>query len=98
LWFISQTVRRAFQASLVFEQGWGRGSDSFKADPPNATLSILAEGADNNVVVELSDPNVDTEEGKISFKVKVLDGELPETFGHASLFIDFHFGPSPADG
>lgn len=72
----------------VFEQGWRQGSDSFKADPPNATLSILGKDGDTNVVVELSEPNVKVKEGSISFKVRVLQGEIPESFKHATLFID----------
>ena len=74
----------------VFGQGWRQGPDSFEADPPNATLSILNEGGDINVVIELSDPNVKVKEGTISFKVKVLRGELPKSFGHSTLFIDFN--------
>lgn len=74
----------------VFAQGWDQGPDSFKADPPNGTLSILGEDGDTNVVVELSDPNVMVKEGTISFKVRVLQGELPKSFKHSTLFIDFN--------
>jgi hypothetical protein len=49
-------------------------------------------------VVELSDPDVKVKEGTISFKVRVLDGELPESFGNSTLFVDFNFGPNPGDG
>ena len=99
IYFSDRPARISGQLSIqVFEQGWRTGTDSFKADPPNATLSILAESGDKNIVVELSEPNVVVEEDKISFKVKVLDGELPESFGHSSLFIDMNFGPSPGDG
>ena len=72
----------------VFEQGWRQGPDSFKADPPNGTLSILGKDKDTNVVVELMDPNVKVKEGTISFKVRILQGELPKSFEHATLFID----------
>ena len=89
IYFSDRPARISGQLSIqVFEQGWRTGTDSFKADPPNATLSILAEGGDKNIVVELSDPSVMVKEGKISFKVKVLDGELPTTFNHSTLFID----------
>jgi hypothetical protein len=73
-----------------FLGAWGAdaGSDSFAADPPNATLSVLAGDAPVNVVVELSDPK---QQGTtVSYAVKVLDGKLPNEFGTASLFIDHH--------
>lgn len=99
VYFSDRPARISGQLSIqVFEQGWRQGPDSFQADPPNATLSILAESGDRNIVVELSEPQVKVKEGSISFKVRVLDGELPANFGHSSLFIDFNFGPSPGDG
>ncbi len=57
-----------------------------RADPPNATLSILSPNGNRNVVVELMDPEL--EDGVLSFRFRVLDGELPDAFGPASLFID----------
>ncbi|NIP22639.1 MAG: hypothetical protein GWN81_19745, partial [Phycisphaerae bacterium] len=42
----------------VFAQGWNNQSPRLVADPPNATLSILNDGGSNNIVVELSDPQV----------------------------------------
>ncbi len=99
VYFSDRPARISGQLSIqVFEQGWGQGPDSFKADPPNATLSILSEDGNKNIVVELSEPDVKVKEGKISFKVRVLDGDLPKTFEHSTLFIDFNFGPSPGDG
>ncbi|GJM14873.1 MAG: hypothetical protein DHS20C13_02000 [Thermodesulfobacteriota bacterium] len=99
VYFTDRPARISGQLSIeVFAQGWNQGPDSFKADPPNATLSILAKDGNQNIVVQLSEPNVKVKGGSISFKVRVLDGELPETFGHSSLFIDFNFGPNPGDG
>ncbi|MEQ9617567.1 MAG: hypothetical protein RIG61_00140 [Deltaproteobacteria bacterium] len=72
----------------VFAQGWGQGPDSFKADPPNATLSIMGKDGANNVVVEISDPNADVMKGSITFNVRVLEGEIPVSFGTATLFVD----------
>lgn len=93
IYFSDRPARISGQLSIqVFEQGWGQGPDSFKADPPNGTLSILDEAGNKNIVVELSEPNVKVEEGQISFKVRVLNGELPASFGHCSLFIDLTFG------
>jgi hypothetical protein len=65
---------------------WGQGADSFKLDPPNATLSVLEGGDMANVVVELSEPRLAG--GDLSYAVKVLDGQPPASGGAASLFID----------
>lgn len=89
VYFADRPARISGQLSIqVFQQGWGTGTGSFKNDPPNATLSILGKDGNKNIVVELSDPSVNPEEGKISFKASVLDGELPASFDHATLFID----------
>jgi len=89
VYFADRPARMSGQLSIqVFAQGWDAGAQTLEKDPPNGTLSILGEDKDNNVVLELSDPNVMVKEGKISFKVRVLFGELPENFGHATLFID----------
>lgn len=82
----------------AFDQIWGQGTDSFSADPPNATLSILNQDGADNVVVELSDPNLNVTDMSISFGVSVLNGALPGAFGVSTLFIDgFNFGPNPGD-
>ncbi len=65
---------------------WGEGKDDFKADPPNAVLSILKDKEVNNVTMELLNPVV--EGGTWKYRVKVLAGTLPKKFGAASLFID----------
>ena len=72
----------------VFAQGWDQGPDSFKADPPNGTLSIMGKDGVTNVVVELSDPNADVMKGSVTFDVRVLDGQMPESFETATLFVD----------
>lgn len=65
---------------------WSKGGDSFLKDPPNATLSFL-EGKDlADAVVELRDPVLEGE--SLSYRVKVLEGEIPASAGAASLFID----------
>lgn len=99
IYFSDRPARLSGQLSIqVFAQGWNQGPDSFKADPPNGTLSILHEGGDQNVVVELSDPQVKVKEGQISFKVKVLSGELPAKFEHSSLFVDFNLSGHVLEG
>lgn len=76
---------------------WNKSSNSFKADPPNATLSIMDSESAENVVLELM--TVEAKDNSVSFKVRVLKGEPPKSFANAALFIDeFNFGPNPGDG
>ena len=89
LYFSDRPDRLAGQLSLeVFAQGWDQGSDSFRADPPNATLSILIKDGVKNAVIEISEPDAKVKEGSISFKARVLEGDVPKSFGTATLFID----------
>jgi hypothetical protein len=78
-----------------FLKAWGPGADSFAADPPNATLSILEPNATTNAVVELREPKL--EGSNVSYAVKVIDGKIPAKFGTASLFIDHHSGGNAGD-
>lgn len=73
-------------ATTRFVPFWSKGKDSFLADPPNATLSIVNEDQVNDVVVELRDPILKGDE--LSYNVRVLEGEMPAKGGPASLFID----------
>lgn len=70
----------------TFVEGWNKGSDSFKTDPPNATLSIYSETQNKNTVVELTDPQATG--NTIRFQVKIIEGNLPKSFEGSSLFID----------
>ena len=89
VYFSDRPARKAGMLSIqVFAQGWDQGPDSFKSDPPNGTLSVLGKDSDTNIVLVLSDPDVKVKEGTISFKVKILQGEIPAAFDHATLFID----------
>jgi len=78
-----------------FVNMWSEGQDSFKADPPNANLSILGdkEGA-TNIVVEIMNPQF--KDGNLTYDVKVLDGEPPAQGGLSALFIDYWIGPRGA--
>ncbi len=69
-----------------FLDSWGEGDDSFADDPPNAALSIFTEDEINDVIVVLSDPQLDGDQ--LSYSVEILDGELPASGGPSSLFID----------
>lgn len=65
---------------------WSEGDDSFASNPPNADLSILEGDAMDNVVLTLRDPKL--EGADLSYRVEVLEGEVPASGGAASLFID----------
>ena len=74
------------EATEDFVAGWDEGGDSFKATPPNATLSILAGDEPQEIVVELMSPRL---EGKdLVYDIKVLDGKQKVSGSIASLFID----------
>lgn len=62
------------------------GGPSFESQPPNADLAFLEGGMMENVVVTLHDPKL--ENGDLSYRVDLLEGELPASGGAASLFID----------
>jgi hypothetical protein len=69
-----------------FVTQWTQGHDSFKADPPNAVLSILHEPEPMNIVLVLRDPR---QEGTdLKYQVDVLDGAEAAEGTAASLFID----------
>ncbi len=65
------------------------GSDNFKNDPPNATLSVYEGNNKENTlaVIEISNPVM---EGKdLIYKYKIIEGELPKSGGATALFIDW---------
>jgi hypothetical protein len=67
---------------------WADGGDSFRLDPPNATLSVFEGGGDDllDVVVELRNPRYAGED--LVYDITVIEGDLPASGGPASLFID----------
>ena len=85
--FADRPVRAAghlMTAHLLEE--WSAGS--FTKDPPNATVSVLSkDGASvRDAVVELRDPHLDRD--KLTFDVRVLEGDLMGADGPASVFVD----------
>jgi hypothetical protein len=89
--FADRPVRSAGHALTThFLEEWDpvAGADSFAKDPPNATVSAFDKEATTvkDVVVELTSPKM--EGGDLSFKVKVLEGDLAGADGPASVFID----------
>jgi len=87
LYFSDRPARKAGHMSLSeFIEMWNKESDGYKADPPNATLSVLKKDGTNNIVVELM--SVEQKSGSVVFKVAVLEGTIPGHFKAASIFID----------
>lgn len=72
-----------------FIKQWGEGKDSFAADPPNATISVLSGAGDTieDAVVVLKMPHLNGD--TLTFDVSVLEGNLDKADGPASLFIDW---------
>ena len=88
IYFTDRPDRVAGHLSLEkFVEMWDKGDDSFKADPPNATLSVLKKDGANNAVVDLI--SVVQKSGSVIFKVAVLEGTIPQSFRTASLYLDF---------
>jgi hypothetical protein len=73
-------------ATAKFIPFWSEGSDSFLADPPNADLSILEDGALRQAVVVLRDPVLEGED--LHYTVQVIGGEMPVLGSDVSIFID----------
>jgi len=99
IYFSDRPARKVGHISVSeFIEMWDKGVDSFKADPPNATLSILGKVDEMNVVVELM--SVKQKRGSVIFKVEVLltNGTLVRTGRifeeSATLFIDAGAGIS----
>jgi hypothetical protein len=65
---------------------WTEGS--FAKEPPNATVSVMSkDGASiRDVVVELRDPHLDGD--RLTFDVRVLEGDLTGADGPASVLVD----------
>lgn len=69
-----------------FTSFWSHGKDSFAKDPPNADVSIIDGDAMRQVVVVLQDPVLEGD--TLRYKVKLLQGEMPEKGSDVSVFID----------
>ena len=81
-------------STRAFVPFWKEGKETFLADPPHATLSLLGQGDAADVVVELRDPVLKGDE--LSYGASVLQGEMPAKGGVASLFIDVVGMPATA--
>jgi len=65
---------------------WSHGKDSFAKVPPNADVSIIEGNSMRQVVVELRDPVLDGD--VLRYKVKTLEGDMPDKGADISVFID----------
>src|SRR5664279_1473420 len=70
----------------AFVPFWSQGTDSFAKDPPNADISIVEGDLMRQVVVELHDPILNGD--VLHYRVKTLQGEIPEKGTDVSVFID----------
>jgi len=72
----------------LLEEWSSSAADSFAKDPPNATVSAMnkAKGSVSDAVVVLKAPKLEGE--RLTFDVSVLEGDLGQADGPATLFID----------
>jgi hypothetical protein len=100
LYFTDRPVRQAGHVSTSeYMEEWTSkaGKDNFKANPPNATLSVYESGSKTNTltVVELTNPKVDGKD--MVYQYKVIEGTMPKGGGATALFIDW-IGPGGGVG
>ena len=72
--------------TATFVPFWSTGKDSFLSDPPNADISLVNGHTLEQVVVVLQNPVLQGE--NLTYKVKVLEGEMPARGDDVSIFID----------
>ena len=88
--FADRPVRAAGHVlTSEFIKQWDVGNNSFAKDPPNATISVMSSDGTSvkDAVVVLKSPKL--EGGQLTFDVAVLEGDLANATGPASLFIDW---------
>jgi hypothetical protein len=88
--FADRPVRAAGHAltAHLLEEWSLSSADSFAKDPPNATISVMskAKGTVADAVVILKAPKLEGD--RLTFDISVLEGDLGQADGPASLFID----------
>ena len=72
--------------TTAFVPFWSQGKDSFAKDPPNADVSIVEGDAMRQIVVVLQDPILEGD--VLRYKIKTVQGEMPEKGSDVSVFID----------
>ena len=76
-------------ASYLKEWTSQAGKDNFKADPPNAVLSVYEQGKPDNTLAVVKITNPVVEGSDLIYSYKVIDGKMPAGGGATSLFIDW---------
>ena len=92
LYFSDRPVRIAGHINMAaYLQEWTSqaGKDSFKADPPNAVLSVYEPGKPENTLVAVKITNPVVDGADLIYSYKVIEGKLPAAGGATSLFIDW---------
>ncbi len=79
-----------------FVDYWNGSGDTFRQDPPNAALILVAALKKEPLVFELNDATLG--EGTLSYEVTLLAGEAADVKGAGSLFIDFGGGHGGGGG
>jgi hypothetical protein len=71
-----------------FVDEWDKGENSFAVDPPNAVISFVEQGDESpeDAIVVLSDPALAGDD--ITYGYEVLEGAVPASGQHVSVFID----------
>ena len=97
LYFSDRPNRLAGKAPIeTLSKKWAHGENNFAENPPNAVLVTSGSHEKSETVIELLD--VELEQQRISFRYKVILGELPSSFGENSLFIDSRSSTCPSWG
>jgi hypothetical protein len=65
---------------------WSVGDNNFKADPPNAVISVISGTEVEDITVVLTEPRL--EGADLVYNVNVLDGSTNIVGGETALFID----------
>lgn len=73
-----------------FIETWDKNSLTYNAKPPSGTLSVLDEKGAGNAVIAVSSPTSTL--NSITFNVKVLEGQVPESFNAGTLFLKLKLG------
>jgi len=88
--FADRPIRAAGHAltAHLLEEWSAAASDSFAKDPPNATVSVFdkAKGNVADAVVVLKAPKLEGD--RLVFEAALIEGDLGQADGPATLFID----------
>jgi hypothetical protein len=88
--FADRPVRAAGHAltAQLLEEWSDQAADSFAKVPPNATVSVMnkEKGKVSDAVIVLKSPKLEGE--RLSFDIVLLEGDISQADGAATLFID----------